>query len=50
MERVRDAAHFNALVKGLKAGVERVLTNCYLLPDEIAHYASPGAATFYFDG
>ena len=39
MERVRDAAHFNALVKELKAGVERVLTNSYLLLDEIEHYA-----------
>lgn len=46
MEQVRDAAHFNALVRELKAGVERVLTNSYLLPDEIAHYAVRGRLGF----
>ena len=46
MERVRDAAHFNTLVKGLKAGGKRVLTNSYLLPDEIAHYAARGRLHF----
>ncbi len=47
MERVRDAAHFNTLVKELKAGVERVLTNSYLLPDEIAHYAARGRLGYF---
>ena len=39
MKPVRDAAHFNALVKGLKAEGKKVLTNSYLLPDEIDYYA-----------
>ena len=47
MERVRDAAHFNALVKELKAGGKRVLTNSYLLPDEIAHYAARGRLGYF---
>ena len=39
MKPIRDAAHFDALVKGLKAGGKKVLTNSYLLPDEIDYYA-----------
>jgi hypothetical protein len=46
MEPVNNLAHFDTLLKEFRSDGKRIITNCYLMPDEITRLTRRGFLTF----